>query len=58
MNKKSKWIMPDEVVGKRESNDISRQFLSNVYGHRLLCMQDEFYLTTEKLGAQSPDWHG
>ena len=50
--------MPDEVVGTRDNNDISRQFLSNVYGHRLLCMQDEFYLTTEKLGAQSPDWHG
>ena len=46
--------MPDEVVGKRESNDISRQFLSNVYGHRLLCMQDEHYRTTEKLGVTTP----
>ena len=48
--------MLDKVVGKRESNDISCQFLLNVYGHQLLCMQDEFYLTTEKLGAQSLDW--
>ena len=58
--------MTDEVMGTRDNNDISRQFLSNVYGRGFytppfLCtynMQDGHFLTTEKLGAQSPDWHG
>ena len=49
--------MPAEVVGKRETNDISRQFLSNMHGRGFytpwfLCtynMQDDLSLLPKNL---------